>query len=155
VDEAATFQFIDPGILADGELSLSLIQRRPANPARGTVPSYEFEMRRMGVKPTVGHISFRAGTTRDVEMYSGHIGYSVEPAHRGRHFAERAGRLLFPLMRRHGFERIWITCNPDNTASRRTCERLGGALIDVVALPRDNDMYLRGERAKCRYLLTL
>ena len=25
-------------------------------------------------------------------------------------------------------ERIWITCNPDNIASRRTCERLGGAV---------------------------
>lgn len=155
MDNAATFRFLDPGLLSDGELTLVLMQRRPAHPLRGSVPSYEFEMRRAGVRATVGHISFRAGTTRDIEMYVGHIGYSVEPAHRGRHFAERATRMLAPLMREHGFDRVWITCNPDNVPSRRTCERLGAQFIDLVALPSDHDMYLRGERAKCRYLLTL
>lgn len=155
VGNAAAFQFIDPGILSDGELSLELAQRRPANLLRGSVPSYEFEMRRAGVGPSVGRISFRAATNHDIEMYVGHIGYSVEPAHRGRHFAERATRLLVPLMRQHGFSQVWITCNPDNLPSRRTCERLGAVLVDLVALPRDHDMYLRGERAKCRYLLTL
>lgn len=149
----AEFRFLDPGELIDGELSLRLLHQHPGNPAKGWVPSYDFEMRRVGVGGAVGHINFRAITSNTVALYSGNFGYSVEPAHRGRHFAERAVRLLLPLAKAHGHESIWITCNPDNLPSRRTCERLGSRLVEIVSLPADNEMYLRGERQKCRYLL--
>ena len=74
---------------------------------------------------------------------------------RGRHYAERACRLLLPLARAHGMQTLWITCNPENVASRRTCERLGASFIDVVALPANHMLYQRGERVKCRYRLDL
>jgi hypothetical protein len=45
-------------------------------------------------------------------MFSGNIGYHVYPPARGHHFAERACRCCLPLARRHGMERLWITCNP-------------------------------------------
>jgi tagatose 1,6-diphosphate aldolase len=61
--------------------------------------------------------------------------------------------LLLPLARSHGLMTIWITCNPDNFASRRTCELAGATLVEIVDLPEDNDMYQRGERQKCRYRL--
>ena len=48
---------------------------------------------------------------------------------------------------------LWITCNPDNLASRRTCELAGAEFMGIVDLPPDSDMYLEGERQKCRYLL--
>jgi tagatose 1,6-diphosphate aldolase len=64
-------------------------------------------------------------------------------------------RLLFPFARRHGFKTIYITCNPDNRASRRTCERLGATLVEIIKLPPDNDMYQDGEREKCRYRINL
>jgi tagatose 1,6-diphosphate aldolase len=79
----------------------------------------------------------------------------VYPPARGRHYAERAARLLLPLARRHGMSELWITCNPDNAASRRTCERLGGELVEIVPIPPDHAFYSRGERAKCRYLIRL
>ena len=88
-------------------------------------------------------------------MYSGNVGYHVYPPARGRHFAERASRLLFGLARRHGMERLWITCNPDNLASRRTCERLGMHLVDTVPVPDTDPLYARGDRLKCRYRLDL
>jgi hypothetical protein len=37
---------------------------------------------------------------------------------------------------------------------RRICERLGATLAEIVPLP-DNDMYLEGEREKCRYRIDL
>ena len=46
---------------------------------------------------------------------------------------------------------LWVTCNPDNIASRRTCELAGGVLVEIVDLPEDIDMYQEGERRKCRY----
>lgn len=48
---------------------------------------------------------------------------------------------------------LWITCNPDNRASRRTCELAGAALMEIVDLPSNSDMYLEGDRQKYRYRL--
>ena len=128
---------------------------------RGRVPSYHFWMRlraENGFVPPVlmaGGIGLRIGSTSDLEMYLGHLGYNVFPPARGRHLAERACRLLLPLARAHGMSMLWITCNPDNWASRRTCERLGAELVEIVPLPEKHPLYLRGERHKCRYRIDL
>ena len=79
-------------------------------------------------------------------MYGGHVAYGVRPEYRGAHFAGRALRLLMPLARRHGLCELWITCNPENIASRRTCEFAGAELIGIVDLPPETDMYQEGER---------
>ena len=150
------FRFLDPGSLIDGELSLELIRHNPADPVRGFVPSYDFAMRvASDPKQLAGLINFRAGNTYGLEMFGGHFGYGVEPAFRGRRFAARSCRLLLPFVRRHDLITIWITCNPDNAASRRTCERVGCTLETIVPLPPDNDQYKVGERFKCRYRLDL
>jgi tagatose 1,6-diphosphate aldolase len=88
-------------------------------------------------------------------MYAGNIGYGVYPPARGHHYAERACRLLLRLARAHGMKRLWITCNPDNIASKRTCERLGCTLGGIVTVPTGHPLYLRGDREKCRYWLDL
>jgi len=41
---------------------------------------------------------------------------------------------------------LYITCNPDNFASKRTCEFAGATLEKIIDLPNDNDMYMDGER---------
>lgn len=127
--------------------------------AHGILPGYTFWMRirpeYRPVIPIAGGIGLRIGHTENIEMYFGHIGYHVYPAARGRHYAERACRLLLRLARAHGFKTLWITCNPDNIPSRRTCERLGGQLIEIVPLPPENLLYKQGDREKCRYLIPL
>ncbi len=142
--KAGAFQFLDPGPLRDGELSLVLEQCLPNDTVAGWTPTYEFTMR-VGVA-IAGHINLRIGNTDHLRLYAGHIGYSVMPAYRGHHYAERACRLLFPLARAHGFKELWITANPDNYPSRRTCERLGATLVEIIRLPEGSEMYLRGER---------
>jgi tagatose 1,6-diphosphate aldolase len=64
-------------------------------------------------------------------------------------------RLLLPLAKRHGLSPLWLTCNPDNVASRKSCELAGAELVETVALPRDEEMYEHGDRAKCRYRIVL
>lgn len=132
------------------------------NPAAGQSPSYHFWMKIDDAGPAVkgrlaiaGGISLRIGDNSDLRLYVGHIGYNVYPPHRGHHYAERATRLVLPLARRHGMRELWITTNPDNTASRRSCERLGATLVETVDLPPWHDLYARGERRKCRYRLVL
>ena len=147
--------FDDVGVLRDRDLWLELRAREPENPARGWVPAYRFAMRLDGVDHAVGRLGFRVGTTHTIERYAGHLGYEVSPAYRGNRLAERSCRLILPLARRHGFHELWITCNPDNWPSRRTCERLGAELIDTVDVPRDSDVFAPGSERKCRYLLAL
>jgi predicted acetyltransferase len=144
---------LDVPLLVDGELELHLIERTLADHARNRVPAYRFELRVGGEK--VGSASLRVGATEYLERYAGHIGYGVEYPFRGRRYAARACMLLFDVARQHGMTTLWITCNPENVASRRTCERIGGELVDIVDLPEETDMYKEGERQKCRYRIRL
>jgi tagatose 1,6-diphosphate aldolase len=149
----SAFEFLDPGDLVDGELRVVLARCNPADPVRQWVPSYDFDLIVNGQE--VGEINFRARNTPRLEMYGGHFAYSVLPEHRGHHYAARGVKLLLSFASRHGFKTIWITCNPDNGASRRTCELIGCSLVEIVPLPPDSDMYQEGEREKCRYRIDL
>ncbi len=153
--DAKPFEFLDPGDLADPPIRLELNETIPADPVRGLVPAYSFSMRVTGSRGTAGHLSLRASNNPTILLYAGHVGYGVDPEWRGNHFAARATRLIYPLARAHGLEELWITVNPENAASRRTCELLGGEMVEIVDLPPDCDMYQRGERRKCRYRIDL
>ncbi len=146
-------EFLDPGKLVDGDLELVCVATKPADDYRGLLPYYVFEMRVRGEK--AGSLNLRIGDTPMIVLYAGHIGYGVEPEYRGHHYAERACRLVLPLAKAHDLNPLWITCNPDNWPSRRTCERLGAELVEIVELPCNTSMYERGEREKCRYRLDL
>lgn len=149
----ADFQFLDPGILRDGELELVLAECQPAEASVWGVPAYIFHMRHHPSGQRMGHISFRIGDRWNIK-YAGQIGYVVE-AFRGHRYAERSCRLLLPFVRRHGREELWITCGPDNRASRRTLERLGAELVEVVDVPPEYPMPEGAIRRKCRYRLGL
>jgi tagatose 1,6-diphosphate aldolase len=131
--------------------------RQEGKGSAGLSPAYHFWMhvRDNRELPIVGGINLRIGNQYDLVMFHGQIGYHVYPPLRGHHYAERASRLLFPLARQHGIEPLWITCNPDNFASRRTCERLGGKLVEIVPVPPESALFLRGEKEKCRYRFDL
>ena len=107
------------------------------------------------IVPIAGTLSLRVGQDDALQHYWGHIGYGVFPPSRGHHFAERACRLILPLARKHDMRTLWITTNPDNIPSRRTCERLGAVLVDTIAIPRGHYLYQKGERQKCRYRVDL
>ena len=149
------FQFLDPGELIDGELQLILKEKKPADPAKGFVPAYVFEMVLTGTDTVVGSINLRIGNTEHLVRYGGHIGYGVDLDHRGHRFAARACRLLLPLAKKHGLNPLWITVTPENVASRRSCEILGAKMVEILDLPPDCDMYAKGERRKCRYRVDL
>lgn len=146
--------YIDPGVLVDGDLEL-LDSFYEANPERGWVPYYRFRMLNTQTHAAMGHISLRLGNQPHIVLYAGHIGYGVEEPYRGQRYAARATKLILPHALRHGINPVWVTCNPDNLASRRTCELAGGEFIEIVDLPPDNPMYKIGERQKCRYRFRL
>ncbi len=135
--------------LSDGELVLRWTASL-THPVFGVLTHY-FQMMADG-NVAAGRINLRLQSTEDIVKYAGHIGYAVDPAYRGRHFAARSVGLLLPYAYRYPLQPLWITCNPDNFPSRRTCESAGGKLIEIVDVPPDNVMYLAGSKRKCRYL---
>jgi tagatose 1,6-diphosphate aldolase len=153
--DAETVRFRDPGRLIDDDLELVLQARYAADRVRGWAPMYRFEMRSVPGNERMGIIDLRIANTDWVCRYAGHIGYRVESPYRGHRYAARSCRLLLPLAKAHGLNPLWITCNPDNIASRKTCEIVGARLVEIVDVPPGTDLYLRGEVTKCRYRLDL
>lgn len=147
------FTFINPAPMRDGELELRIEKNNPADPTKGYVESNTVGMY-VGEK-RVGQLSVRLRDTPNLSRFCGHIGYGVDEAYRGNHFAERACRLLWPMMRAYGFREVVITCNPENTPSRRIIERLGGMFTGLEEVPTDHEMYERGARVVNRYVVTL
>jgi hypothetical protein len=44
IEPVHDIQFVDPGVLIDGDLELRLIETRPADHVRGFDPAYRFAM---------------------------------------------------------------------------------------------------------------
>ena len=141
--------FFDTSNLRSEEIFLRLNKKAEADPEKGWSPYYDFAIC-LPDGTEAGYINLRLGYNERL-YFGGHIGYAVNEPHRGHHYAGKACLLLFDLARTHGMEYLYITCNPENIASRKTCESVGGVLEAVVDLPPDNDMYLAGERQKCVY----
>lgn len=127
--------------------------RSDADPVKGWVPTEDFAIVAAGV--AVGAIALRLGDTEALQRYGGQVGYRVAPAHQRRGYATAALRLLMPVAVSHGFARLWITCRPANVASRRVLEKAGARFVEMVETPLDSDLFARGDREMCRYLLEL
>ena len=130
--------FYDTEDLRDGEILLRLERTCEAQPEKNWVPAYYFAIC-LPDGTQIGRCDLRIGHNPGL-YFGGNIGYTVFPDWRGHHYAEKACRLLLELAKRHDLGYVIITCNPDNFPSRRTCERLGGKLLEIAELPEDNDM---------------
>lgn len=81
----------------------------------------------------VGFLHLRHSLNPWLFEQGGHIGYSVRPAARRRGHATRALALGVAVAGRLGIDRVLVTCDVDNVASRRTIEAGGGVLEDERA----------------------
>lgn len=142
-----------PGELREEEFELRL-QSFELQPAH-RVPAYQFLMVNRESHEELGSIRLRLGSTPHIQLYAGHIGYNVLPQHRGHHYAARSVRLLLPLARRLKIDPLWITCDPENLASRRTLELAGAEFIEIVDVPESCIIHQHGHPRKCRYRLFL
>ena len=140
--------------LTDGEIGLRLVQEGPADAECGSTGSLCFEILPAGRLRAVGYVSLRFGESPEL-YYLGHVGYRVDEPSRGHGYAGKAVRLVLPLARERGFHSLVITTDPDNAASRITCERLGCVLERTVPVPERFRALCMGSVAKCRYILRL
>ena len=148
----SVFPFTDRFDTIPGEngMHLEIIEKYPGDDA--LLPFYFYDI--YVLQRQVGKISIRIGDNYHA-YYNGHIGYEVNEADRGHCYALAALRLVLPVARYHGMERIYITCDVSNTASRRTIERAGAKLLEITPIPTDYFAWYEGIEDHCIYELTL
>lgn len=146
------FSFLRPGRLIDGDLELVLVKKKPADPVKGYSPAYEFEMRHAKELTAMGTIRLRIDSALKLR-YPGHIGYEVKKEFRGHRYAARSCKLIAPFARAHGLRAVWLTVDPKNVPSQRTCDIIGAKYVETVRIPTNHEMYAQGARFRRRYRL--
>ena len=130
--------------LRDDVICLQLDHTCEAQPEKRWLPAYYFHICLPdGTK--VGYCDLRIGHNEKTYI-GGNIGYGIDEAYRGHHYAARACALLFRQAQKHRMAYVIITCVPENHASARTCELAGGRFVETAPIPEDNEMYAEGKR---------
>ena len=90
------------------------------------VPATQFVCIRKTDGRIVGMIQVRNRFNDYLAEYGGHIGYSVHPDERSKGYAKWMLAHVLPEAMKLGLNRVLVTCDEDNEASRRTILKNGG-----------------------------
>jgi predicted acetyltransferase len=78
----------------------------------------------------LGRLAIRHRLTPQLSEVGGHVGYDVRPSARRRGHATAMLQAALPVASGLGIDRVLVTCDAGNTASRRVIEANGGVLED-------------------------
>jgi predicted acetyltransferase len=105
-------------------VALIAARRLGESPAPGWVAE-TFELAQVGER-VAGRLSVRHSLNDFLLQRGGHIGYGVLPAFRGQGIGKRMMQRGLELTAALGIDRVLVTCDEGNAASRRIIEGAGG-----------------------------
>ena len=115
------------------------LSKYPETVPDGLVPATQYIYVRESDAKIVGMLQIRHYFNDILEKYGGHIGYSVAPDERRKGYASQMLRAALPKCRELGIDRVLITCNDYNEASRRTILKNGGVYESTVYWPEEGE----------------
>ncbi len=74
----------------------------------------------------IGALNVRCEDSEFVLNHAGHIGYAIAPWKRKQGYASAALNMLLPIVKSFGINRVLLTCDIDNEASKRVIIKNGG-----------------------------
>lgn len=104
------------------------------NGARGTV----LLCIRKADNKMVGCMQVHHVLNEQMRTITGHVGYSVRPSERRKGYATQMLKKAKDYLSSFGFSEIYVSCLPENEASRRTILANGGEYIETAYLEVDH-----------------
>jgi predicted acetyltransferase len=80
----------------------------------------------------VGRLSLRHELNEALLLWGGHIGYQIRPSKRRRGYGKEILRMGLIKAKELGLNRVLVTCDEDNTGSRKIIEYNGGQLENII-----------------------
>lgn len=142
-------EFLDSGDLNDGASRLKQFDdprdwiaflnrlKDSSTIPQGRVQLSQYMLVREEDQKIVGMINIRHTLNDYLERYGGHIGASVAPSERHKGYAELMLKMALSKCRELGIDRVLITCNDDNEASKRLILKCGGTFESVIYDPTE------------------
>ena len=97
------------------------------------VPSNTYLAIRQSDNRLVGIIDLRHHINHPIlGTWGGHCGYSVRPSERGKGYAKEMLRLNVKNAKKRGIEKMLVTCDSDNTASKKTILANSGVFESTI-----------------------
>ena len=115
----------------------------PAKRPEGFVPSTTLLCIRQDDNRLVGMIDIRHELNDHLRNFGGHIGCSVHPDERRKGYAKSMLHMALQETARLNIDRVLVTCNRDNEASRRTILACGGVLENEIWDESENEFVQR------------
>lgn len=125
-------------------LKLVLKTTAEANKHKGYVPAYYFDICLLD-NTRIGCCDLRVGHNSNTYL-GGNIGYIIDEAYRGNHYALEASQILVSIAQAHNLKYLMISCEYNNYASSKTCIALKAKFIEEVVLAKECKMYEDGSR---------
>ena len=116
-----------------------------ANVAENDVPKITYFCVREEDERIIGMVNIRLALTEFWEKEAGHIGYSVRPTERRKHYATDILSKALKIYDRMGIDEVLVSCEKENIASAGVIKKCGGVLKDEFfseTYKKDLQMYV-------------
>jgi len=113
----------------------------PANTPPGELPYEDFWL--MDGEEWIGKLTLRTTINAKYLHAGGHIGYEIRPSKRRQGYGTTLLSMGLEKARERGLQRVLLTCDETNLASRKVIENNGGQLENAVEVEGQTVLKMR------------